>query len=71
MKVMNTILKIVAVIAAIAGIAFVVIKFGDKIVAWTKDTWNTCKKKYGDWFCPCCDEELDVLDVDETDFEVE
>lgn len=47
MKIFGIVIKIVAALAAIAGIAFVVIKYGDQIVAWFKKT-------FGGLFC-CCD----------------
>ena len=50
MKTLNTVLKIVGALAAIAGIVFVAIRYGDKIVAWAKDLlckWGLCK-------CDCC-----------------
>ena len=47
MKIFNVVWKIVAALAAVAGIAFVVVKYGDKIVAWFK-------KVFGDLFyCEC------------------
>ena len=49
MKIFNVVWKIVAALAAVAGIAFVIVKYGDKIVAWFK-------KVFGDLFyCDCCD----------------
>ena len=52
MKIFGIIVKIVAALAAIAGIAFVVVKYGDQIVAWFKKT-------FGGLFCCdcecCCD----------------
>ena len=36
MKVFTTIMKIVAAVAVIAGIVFVFVAYGDKIVAWSK-----------------------------------
>ena len=47
MKVWRTILSIVATLAAIAGIVYIVAKYGDKIVAWAKelmDKFCCCKK---------------------------
>ena len=35
----NTFWKILGVIAALTIIAFIVVRYGDKIVAWTKKTW--------------------------------
>jgi len=37
MKTFNTILKVLAVLAAIAGVVFVVATYGDKIVAWARN----------------------------------
>lgn len=54
MKVVGIILKIVAVLAAIGGIVFVVIKFGDKIVNWFKKLFGCCTC---DGECECCAED--------------
>ena len=35
----NTFWKIIGVLFAIAVVAFIVVRYGDKIVAWTKKTW--------------------------------
>ena len=48
MKVFTTILKIVAALAAIAGIVYVIATYGDKIVAWAKKLLGKC---------PCCCED--------------
>ena len=50
MKVFTTVLKILAALAAIAGIVYFVATYGDKIVAWAKKMLG----KYG--YCCCCDE---------------
>ncbi|MBE6975865.1 MAG: hypothetical protein E7439_01535 [Ruminococcaceae bacterium] len=61
MKIFGIVMKIVAALAAIAGIAFVVVKYGDQIVAWFKKT-------FGDLFyceceCECdCDGECDCCE---------
>ena len=48
MKTANIIIKIVAALAAVAGVVFVIATYGDKIVAWAKKMLNcSC----------CCDEE--------------
>jgi hypothetical protein len=48
MKVFTTILKIVAALAAIAGVIYVVATYGDEIVAW-------CKKMLSKFSsCKCC-----------------
>lgn len=49
MKVFNAILKVLAVLAAIAGVVYVVATYGDKIVAWAKKLLDCC----------CCDCECD------------
>ena len=48
MKILSTVLKIVAALAALAGIIYVIATYGDKIVAWAK-------KMLGQ--CPCCCED--------------
>lgn len=48
MKVVGIILKIVAALAAIAGIVYVVATYGDKIVAWAKKMLGIC-----DCDCEC------------------
>ena len=52
MKTFNLIAKIVAALAAIAGIVYVVATYGDKIVAWAK-------KMLGKFNCCCCGDECD------------
>ena len=46
MKVFSTIMKIVAALAAIAGVVYVIATYGDKIVAWAKGLLGKC----------CCNE---------------
>ena len=68
MKTLGNVLKVLAALAAIAGVVFVIIKYGDKIVAWTKET-------FGKYFpCCCCKEKAEevvqeVAPVAEEDFE--
>lgn len=50
MKTVSIVLKILAALIAVAGIVYVVITYGDKIVAWTRKM--LCR--FG--FC-CCDGE--------------
>lgn len=40
MKTFGTVLKILAALAAIAGVVYVVATYGDKIVAWAKQLWS-------------------------------
>ena len=35
----NTVWKLIGVLVAIGIIAFIVVRYGDRIVAWTKKTW--------------------------------
>lgn len=44
MKAFGTVLKILAVLAAIAGIIYVIATYGDKMVAWARDLLNRKKK---------------------------
>ena len=44
MKAFGTVLKILAVLAAIAGIIYVVATYGDKMVAWARKLMNRNKK---------------------------
>ena len=44
MKAFGTVLKILAALAAIAGIIYVVATYGDKMVAWARNLMNRNKK---------------------------
>ena len=55
MKVWNWFLKVLATLAAIAGIVYVIVNYGDKIVAWTKRMLN----RFGLCCCGDCEELLD------------
>ena len=73
MKTFTTILKILAALAAIAGIIYVVATFGDRIVAWAKKLLNKLgwfgRKKKNDFDdFEDLDDELDT-DASDTDFE--
>ena len=50
MKVFNTIAKIVAALAAVAGAVYVVATYGDQIVAWAK---KLCSGKFCGGSCSC------------------
>ena len=56
MKTVNVIVKIVAALAAVAGIVYIVATYGDKIVAWAKKVWASLP-------CPKCEEAEVVEDV--------
>ena len=52
MKIFATIMKIVAALAAVAGVVYVLATYGDKIVAWAKKTLKLCEP-----CCECCCDE--------------
>lgn len=45
MKTFNIIVKILAALAAITGVVYIIATYGDKIVSWAKGLLNRC---------PCC-----------------
>lgn len=49
MKSLNTIVKILAALAAIAGAVYIVATYGEQIVAWAKKLWNRLPQ------CPACE----------------
>ena len=60
MKVFSNMLKILAALAAIAGVVYVVMTYGDKIVAWVKDLLGRLGCNCGCETCDCCcDEDCD------------
>ena len=48
-------MKILAALAAIAGVVYVIATYGDKIVAWAKNLLASC---------PCCNSECEVVEED-------
>ena len=44
MKTVNVIIKVLAALAAIAGVVYVVATYGDKIVAWAKKMLGCCSE---------------------------
>ena len=42
MKTLNAVVKVLAVLAAVAGAIYVIAAFGDKIVAWAKRVIGCC-----------------------------
>ena len=62
MKPVNTIIKILTALAAVAGAVYIVATYGEKIVDWAKQIWSKMPK------CPCCEEEeIEVEFVTETE----
>lgn len=51
MKAFNLIVKILAALAAVAGVIYVVATYGEQIVAWAKKVLASLPK------CPACEEE--------------
>ena len=52
---MKIALKILAALAAITGVVYVIATYGDKIVAWAKNQLASC---------PCCNCECEVVEED-------
>ncbi len=84
MKTFTTILKVLAVLLAIAGIIYVIATYGDKIVAFAKKLLHKnsgcecedCEcNEDGECCCDCdcdscdCGECDDASDINDTDFE--
>ena len=62
MKLFSLIMKLVAALAAVAGIVYVVATYGDKIVAWAKNMLNKFRSCDCDCDCDCeceCDCDAD------------
>ena len=52
---MKIAVKILAALAAVVGVVYVVATYGDKIVAWAKNLLASC---------PCCNSECEVVEED-------
>ena len=57
MKALNTIVKILTALAAVAGAVYIVATYGEQIVAWAKKMLNSLPK------CPACEEAEVVEEV--------
>ena len=75
MKTVNTIIKIVTALAAVAGAVYLIATYGDKIVAWAKKLLDSCPCK-----CTCdiedcadcdCQADCPCADVDDEEIDVE
>ena len=55
MKVFNTVMKILAALAAVAGAVYLIATYGDKLVAWAKKLLNCSCCCCGDDEC-CCED---------------
>lgn len=49
MKAFNIIVKILAALAAVAGVVYIIATYGEQIVAWAKKVLASMPK------CPCCE----------------
>ena len=59
MKAMNTIIKILTALAAVAGVVYIVATYGEQIVAWCKKMLASMPK------CPCCEQDEAAEEVAE------
>ena len=75
MKTVNTIIKIVTALAAVAGAIYLIATYGDKIVAWAKKLLDSCPCK-----CNCdiedcadcdCQADCPCAEIDDEEVEVE
>ena len=58
MKALNTIVKILTALAAVAGAVYIVATYGEQIVAWCKKMLNSLPK------CPACEEAEPEIEVE-------
>lgn len=65
MKTVNTIVKILSALAAVAGAVYIIATYGEQITAWAKKTLASLPK------CPCCkdDAEEDATPAEEAPVE--
>lgn len=70
MKVFNTIVKILAILAVIAGVVYIAATYGDKIVAWARRLLRKATARFrGVHTFPCGEVVEEELQVEDTDFE--
>jgi len=58
MKALNTIVKILTALAAVAGVVYIVATYGEQIVAWAKKMLNAMPK------CPACEEAEPEVEIE-------
>ena len=56
MKIFCNVLKVLAALATVAGVVYVVATYGDKIVAWVKQLWNKVSCCGGSCCCEASEE---------------
>lgn len=59
MKTVNTIVKILSALAAVAGAVYIIATYGEQITAWAKKTLASLPK------CPCCKEDAGEAEAPE------
>ena len=65
MKIASIILKVLAALAAVAGVVYVIATYGDKIVAWAKNLLGMCDCDECEG-CECnCDGECECEETEE------
>lgn len=67
MKTFYKVLRVIAIIAAIIGIVYVVAAYGDKIVAWARRTMGRLFNKRTRFFD--IDEQIEINDEDFDEFD--
>jgi hypothetical protein len=67
MKTFNKVLKVLAIIAAIIGVIYIVAAYGDEIVAWAKRTTGRIFNKRTRFFDIDEQAEVDDVEYDEVD----
>ena len=65
MKTVNTIVKILSALAAVAGAVYIIATYGEQITAWAKKALASLPQ------CPCCKDDAadDETPAEETDVE--
>lgn len=63
MKTLNTLIKILTALAAVAGAIYIVATYGEQIVAWAKRMLASLPK------CPCCETDASEQDWEEAPVE--
>ena len=61
MKTFGAIMKVIAVLAAIAGLIYIVAAYGDKMVAWAK---KLLSRKSAEFECDYDDDDLEDADFE-------
>ena len=65
MKTYKIVVEVLVALAALAGIVFVAVKYGDKIIAWAKQQLN----KIGCELNCFCEDDVENIELEIADFE--